>query len=225
MTRPKILVVDDEPQIRRVLKPTLTASGYEVVEAGTGHEALEALREEAPELVLLDLGLPDLDGKEVLRRLRIVSETPVIVLSARDREEEKVMALDLGADDYVEKPFAAGELLARLRAALRHAPETPRLSAGDISIDVARRKVTKSGQEVKLTRKEFDLLALLARRAGRPLTNREILRQIWGPAHEHDAQYLRVLVGQLRAKIEDDPAAPRRILNEPGVGYRLAEEA
>lgn len=225
MSGESVLVVDDEPQIRRVLRPSLAASGYEVFEAVTGREALAAISANPPDLVILDLGLPDMDGKEVLRKLRIFTRTPVIVLSARDRESEKIAALDLGADDYVEKPFAMGELLARMRTALRHslALEPERVVGDTLVVNVKSRLVTKNGAPVKLTPKEFDLLAFLSRQAGRPLTHREILRAVWGPAHQDDNQYLRVFIGQLRAKIEDNVATPRIILTEPGVGYRFAD--
>jgi len=229
MNGAKVLVVDDEPQIQRVLRPSLAACGYEVREAATGQEALAAIAMLAPDLVILDLGLPDMDGKEALRKLRIITSAPVIVLSARDREAEKIMALDLGADDYVEKPFAMGELLARIRAALRHSREAAAVAAivvaDGLVVDIPRRLVTKGDAPVKLTPKEFDLLVVLARHIGRPLTHREILKAVWGPAHQDDVQYLRVFIGQLRAKVEDDPSAPRLILTEPGVGYRFADNA
>jgi two-component system KDP operon response regulator KdpE len=226
MSGDKILIVDDEPQMLRVLRPALTACGYEVSSAATGREALSAFTLDAPDLIILDLGLPDIDGKEVLRKLRITTRTPVIVLSARDRESEKIMALDIGADDYVEKPFAMGELLARIRTALRHArdvSEPERILTDGLAIDVLKRLVVKNGVAIKLTPKEFDLLVFLARRAGRPLTHREILRGVWGLAHQGDSQYLRVFIGQLRAKIEDDASAPKFLLTDPGVGYRFVE--
>ncbi len=225
MSDASVLVVDDEPQIQRVLRPSLTASGYEVREAATGREALVAVRDHAPDLIILDLGLPDMEGKEVLRRLRIFTRTPVIVLSARDRESEKIAALDLGADDYVEKPFAMGELLARMRTALRHSQdavvESECIVADGLAMNIPKRIVTRNGAPAKLTPKEFDLLAFLARRAGRPLTHREILKAVWGPAHQNDSQYLRVFIGQLRAKIEENAATPKIIVTEPGVGYRF----
>lgn len=226
MNGAKVLIVDDEPQILRVLRPSLAAGGYEVFSAATAAEALAAaLGRDAPDLILLDLGLPDMDGKELLRKLRISTDMPVIVLSARDREAEKILALDLGANDYVEKPFAMGELLARMRAALRHAGAAASdhecIEADGLVVNIVKRLVTKDGEAVKLTRKEFDVLVFLARHAGQPLTHREILRAVWGPAHENDSQYLRVFVGQLRAKIEEDSSAPRFILTDPGVGYRF----
>jgi two-component system KDP operon response regulator KdpE len=221
----RVLVIDDEAPIHRFLKPALAASGYEVLTAENGRQALHLIATAAPDLIVLDLGLPDMDGKEVLRQARAFSQVPVIVLSARDREAEKIAALDLGADDYVEKPFAIGELMARLRAALRHAAragkEITRLETDGFSVDLDSRVVSRDGQTIKLTPKEFDLLAILVRHAGKVVTHREILTQVWGPAHAEDTQYLRVFVGQLRAKIEPNSDAPRLIRTEAGVGYRL----
>jgi two-component system, OmpR family, KDP operon response regulator KdpE len=223
-----VLVVDDEPQILRFLKPALTASGYNVSHAATGREALRLIATTSPDAVLLDLGLPDLDGKEVLREARSFCSAPIIILSARDREAEKIEALDLGADDYVEKPFAIGELLARLRTAMRHrnggAIETKFVEAGGLSIDLVKRRVARNGTAVKLTPREYDLLSVLARHAGRVLTHGQILTAVWGPAHKNDTQYLRVFVGQLRAKLEADPASPKLIRTESGIGYRFGEE-
>ncbi|WP_182086400.1 response regulator [Aureimonas sp. ME7] len=224
MTQPTILVVDDEPAIHRFLKPVLTAEGYRVVQATTGAQALGMAADSAPDAIVLDLGLPDLDGKEVIRRLRGISQVPIVVLSARDREAEKIRALDLGADDYVEKPFGVGELMARLRAAIRHAK--PRADDGilatrDVEIDLGARLVRKGGDEVRLTKREFDVLAVLMRHAGKVVTHTHLLREVWGAANEGDTQYLRVYVGQIRQKLEDDPAAPRLILTEPGIGYRM----
>ena len=225
MTQRRILVVDDEPQIQRFLKPALMAVDYDVVQAGTVAEAKRVIAMQAPDAVVLDLGLPDGDGKEVIATVRAFSSVPIIVLSARDRESEKIEALDLGADDYVEKPFGIGELLARIRTALRHrepAPDTQQvLDFGLLSIDDASRRVTLDGEAVHLTPKEYDLLMLLARNPGRVLTHKQILTRIWGPAHAEDVQYLRVLVGQLRTKIDAGPSGPKLIRNEPGVGYRL----
>jgi two-component system KDP operon response regulator KdpE len=224
----RVLVVDDEPQIQRFLKPALTAAGYDVVEAATGAAALKAAATAAPDVVILDLGLPDMDGKEVVAQLRGWSSVPIIILSARDRETEKIAALDLGADDYVEKPFNIGELTARIRAALRHrlAAEagTDRVEVDGLVIDTLRRIVTRDGTPVKLTPKEYDLLVLLARHAGRVVTHRTLLTSIWGPAHGEDLHYLRVFIGQLRAKIERDPAQPAILRTEPGVGYRFMAE-
>lgn len=225
MTAQRILIVDDEPQIQRFLKPSLTAAGYEVVATANGRDALKAAATASPDAIVLDLGLPDMDGKDVIRELRSWSKVPIIVLSARDRESEKIAALDLGADDYVNKPFGIGELMARLRAALRHAAqtagETTQYRAGPLVVDTLAHAVTRDGEPVKLTPKEFDLLALLVRNAGRVVTHRQILTAVWGPAHTEDLQYLRVFIGQLRHKFESDPDAPRLIATEPGVGYRL----
>ncbi len=223
----RVLVVDDEPQIQKFLHAALTAAGYDVVAAETGAQALRLAATAAPDLIVLDLGLPDRDGKDVLRDIRSFSGTPIIILSARDREAEKIAALDLGADDYVEKPFGIGELTARLRAALRH-KATQALPAGPIAIegvamDFDKRLVTRDGEPVRLTPKEYELLAVLFRNAGRVVTHRQILSAVWGPAHTEDTQYLRVFIGQLRAKIERDPTAPRIVTTEPGVGYRAAE--
>jgi two-component system, OmpR family, KDP operon response regulator KdpE len=221
----RVLVVDDEAPIQRFLRPALQASGYEVLSAETGAEALRLIATAAPDVIVLDLGLPDMDGKDVLREARQFCRIPVIVLSARDRETEKIAALDLGADDYVEKPFAIGEFLARLRTALRHAaPDrvtAPRFETEGLLVDLERRRVVKDGQTLKLTPKEFDLLTVLVRHAGRVVTHRQILAAVWGPAHADDTQYLRVFVGQLRGKIETNPETPRLILTEPGIGYRL----
>ncbi|MBB4196519.1 DNA-binding response regulator [Rhodoblastus sphagnicola] len=225
MMNARVLVIDDEAPIQRFLKPALAASGYDVITADNGRQALHLIATAAPDIIVLDLGLPDMDGKEVLRQARAFSRVPVIVLSARDREAEKIAALDLGADDYVEKPFAIGELMARLRAALRHAARdekaNARFEAGGLSVDLASRLVSRDGVAVKLTPKEFDLLAILVRHAGKVVTHREILTRVWGPAHTEDTQYLRVFVGQLRAKIESASDAPRLIQTEAGVGYRL----
>ncbi|KKB79337.1 transcriptional regulator [Devosia limi DSM 17137] len=226
MTGPRILVVDDEPQIQRFLKPALLSVDYEVIQSGTAAEAKRLAATQAPDLVVLDLGLPDGDGKDVITAIRAFSAVPIIVLSARDRETEKIEALDRGADDYVEKPFGIGELLARIRTALRHrdgasAPAETQFRFGPVEIDLIRRRIARNGEPVHLTPKEYDLLVLLATNAGRVLTHRQLLAQVWGPAHVEDVQYLRVLVGQLRAKLEADPAQPRLVTNEPGVGYRL----
>jgi len=224
----RILVVDDEPQIQRFLKPSLSAAGYEVVEAATGSEALKAVATQAPDLVILDLGLPDMDGKDVIASLRGWSDIPIVILSARDRESEKIAALDLGADDYIEKPFGIGELTARIRTALRHRGRRdaiPTIMEIDgLRIDPVKRLVSRGGQMVHLTPKEYDLLLLLARHAGRVVTHRALLTSVWGPAHGDDLHYLRVFIGQLRQKIERDPTQPRIVRTEPGVGYRMAEQ-
>ncbi|MGA2043105.1 MAG: response regulator transcription factor [Roseiarcus sp.] len=227
MTALRVLVVDDEPQILRFLRPALEASGYQVLHAGAGREALRLIANAAPDLIVLDLGLPDMDGKEVLEQARKFTSAPIVVLSARDREAEKIAALDLGADDYVEKPFAIGELLARLRTALRHrggaGPPPMQIEVDGLAIDMDKRRVTRDGAPVRLTPKEYDLLCALARHAGRVVTHRQILAEVWGPAHKDDTQYLRVFVGQLRAKIERDPSAPAIIRTEAGIGYRFSE--
>ena len=223
----RVLLVDDEAAILRFLKPTLEANNYELVAAGTVAEALKRAAADAPDIVVLDLGLPDGDGKDVIRRVREWSDIPIIVLSARDRESEKIEALDLGADDFVNKPFGVGELLARMRTALRHRmqrnAETPILKLGTLEVDNVRHWVRRSGQDVKLTPKEFELLSFLSRHAGKVLTHRQILTAVWGPAHTEDTQYLRVYIGHLRQKIEDRPDDPQIIVTEPGVGYRIAE--
>lgn len=226
MSPPRILVVDDEPQIQRFLKPALAASEFDVITAETAREALRLVVARSPDLVILDLGLPDADGKSVITEVRKFSSVPIVVLSARGQEDEKVSALDLGADDYVEKPFGIGELLARIRSALRHrqAPgqtAPSRLDIGPLHIDRAARLVTRNEVAVHLTPKEYDVLLELADHAGRVLTHRQLLTSVWGPAHADDVQYLRVVVSQLRNKIEADPSHPTLIRNEPAVGYRL----
>jgi two-component system KDP operon response regulator KdpE len=224
----RVLVVDDEPQILRLLRTSLGPSGFEVIEAATGAEALKRAASDAPEIVVLDLGLPDMDGKDVIKALREWSEIPIIVLSARAREAEKIEALDLGADDYVNKPFGIGELLARLRAALRHKLRqqgaTPVVKAGDLKIDIARRKVTRGESDIHLTPKEFDLLKLLAQNAGKVVTHRQLLQAVWGPAHLEDTAYLRVFIGQVRRKIDAEDDAASLIENAAGVGYRLRDD-
>ena len=222
----QVLVVDDEAAIMRFLKPALEANDYEMTSVGTVADAIKRIAAHAPDIVLLDLGLPDGDGKEVIKRAREWSDVPIIVLSARERETEKIESLDLGADDYVNKPFNVGELLARMRTALRHRmrkAEIPVLRVGNLEIDSVRHRATRAGAELKLTPKEFELLSFLGKHAGRVLTHRQILTAVWGPAHAEDTQYLRVYVGQLRQKVEDRADDPRVILTEPGIGYRIAE--
>lgn len=220
-----ILVIDDEPQIHRFLKPALESAGYGVERADTGAEGLRLAASRAPDAVLLDLGLPDIDGQEVLARLRAFSAVPVIVLSARDREAEKIAALDAGADDYVEKPFGVGELLARIRAALRHRLAQqglgPVFRAGALEISFERRAVRVDGAQAALSPREYALLDLLARNAGKVLTHRQLLTAVWGPAHVEDVQYLRVYIGHLRQKLG---AAAALIATEAGVGYRLLDD-
>lgn len=222
----RILVVDDEPQILRFLRPSLAAAGYDVMTAETGTEALKTAATSAPAAILLDLGLPDMDGKDVISGLRQWSKVPIIVVSARDREAEKIAALDLGADDFVNKPFAIGELLARLRAALRHADgrtnDISVICVGDLAINIASHSVSLGGKPIRLTPKEFDLLSILARNAGRVVTHRQVLTAVWGPAHANDIQYLRVFIGQLRQKLARGGVGDI-IETEPAIGYRLVE--
>ncbi len=223
---PLVLVVEDEPQVRRFLRAALTSHGYRLVEAGGVREAEQLATSHNPDVYLLDLGLPDGDGVELARSLRGWTRAPIIVLSARGREEDKVNALDAGADDYLTKPFGVNELLARLCVALRHAQATtaeePVLEAGPLRIDLARREVKVEGREVRLTPTEFRLLSLLARHAGKVLTHRQMLREVWGP-NVSETHYVRVYMAELRKKIEADPARPRLLLTEPGVGYRLRD--
>jgi two-component system KDP operon response regulator KdpE len=224
---PVVVVIEDEPQIRRVLRPTLTGQGYRVVEAASGEEGVLQAASRQPDIVILDLGLPDMDGLEVIRRLREWTAIPIIVLSARGQESDKIAALDAGADDYVAKPFAVGELLARMRVALRHASRSARdpsdaiFTAGNLRVDLGRRLVFVDDAEIRLTRTEYRLLTALVRHAGKVLTHRQLLREVWGPAYVEQTHYLRVYMTQLRHKLEADPARPRLLLTEPGVGYRL----
>jgi two-component system KDP operon response regulator KdpE len=222
--KPLVLIIDDEPQIRRLLRITLEGGGYRGMDAATGQDGLLQVAQRKPDVVLLDLGLPDLEGMEVLRRIREWSAVPVIILSVRDQEEQKIAALDSGADDYVTKPFNSGELLARLRAALRHsqpAGAEARFCSGHVEIDFARRLVLKQGKEVKLTPIEYNLLRLLAVHAGKVLTQRQLLTEVWGEKSAGQSQYLRVHIAHLREKLEDAPACPALIITEPAVGYRL----
>jgi two-component system KDP operon response regulator KdpE len=225
----RVLVIDDEPAILRFLRPALIANDYDVESAVTAADAIKSIASEVPDIVVLDLGLPDQDGKEVIRTVRQWSDVPIIVLSARDREIDKIEALDLGADDYLSKPFGAGELMARLRTALRHhlerRAEKPVVKAGNLEIDNVRYRVIRAGTELRLTPKEFELLSFLARHAGKVLTHKQILTAVWGPSHTADTPYLRVHIGHLRQKIEENPDDPRIIVTEPGIGYRFAESA
>lgn len=218
------LVIDDEPQIRRLLRVTLEANGYRVFDAATGQDGIAQAAQRRPDVVLLDLGLPDLDGVEVLKRLREWSRVPVLILSVRDREDDKVAALDAGADDYVTKPFATGELLARVRAALRHL-QPQRADAvflsGDLEVDLAARSVRKRGHEVKLTPTEYSLLRLFVTHAGKVLTHRQLLTEVWGPKAVEQTHYLRVHIAHLREKLEDVPGQHDFIRTEPGIGYRF----
>src|SRR5438105_3930236 len=224
-SRYTVLVVDDEPPIRRFLRVSLEAAGHRVATADDAAEALATTKSEKPDLVILDLSLPDRSGFEVIAEIRKHSPVPIIVLSARSDERSKVEALDLGADDYIGKPFGMPELMARLRAALRHAfqaqGELPIFVSGDLSVDLVRRHVTRDGRDVKLSPKEFELLRHLVTHAGKVLTHRQLLREIWGPAQAEEVQYLRVFIRGLRQKLEPDPTRPTHILTELGVGYRL----
>lgn len=222
----RILIIDDESQIRKFLRISLSAHGYGVVEAVRGEDGIAKCATETPDAVILDLGLPDMDGREVIARIREWSSVPIVVLSVRAGEAEKVAALDAGANDYVTKPFGIAELLARLRAVLRArrgaTEEAPsEIRSGDLLVDLARHEVRLAGSVVKLSRKEFDILRVLAQNAGRIVTHQYLLREVWGAAQDQEVQYLRVYIGHLRQKLGDDSAHPRYILNEPGVGYRL----
>ena len=223
-----VLIIDDEPPIRRFLRASLTAEGYRVVEAQSGEEGLKLAARQPPDLVILDLGLPGLDGQEVLRGLREWLAAPILVLSARDREGQKIEALDAGADDYITKPFGVGELLARMRLALRHSnrtePETSVLTIGELQVDLAARLVTRAGVRIALTPLEYKLLVTLMKHSGRVLTHRFLLREVWGPHASQEMHYLRVFVAGLRRKLGDDPATSRYLQTEQGVGYRFAAE-
>ena len=225
----RILVVDDDPQIRRVMKATLVGHSYEVIEARSGEEALERIPQEMPNLVLLDMNMPGIGGLETCRTIRSGSDIPVIILSVRNTEKDKVAALDAGADDYVTKPFGIEELLARIRAALRRATSSPEggprgFSSPDLEIDFETRRVHANGKDVRLTPKEFELLRFLVARAGKPVSHRELLQAVWGPDYGDEPEYLRVFINQVRKKIEINPAKPKYILTEPWVGYRFAAE-
>jgi len=222
----RILVVDDEPEIRRFLRATLRAHQFEVIEAETGTGALETVAESHPDLIILDLGLPDIDGVEVTRRIRERCQTPIIILSVRDRENDKIMALDAGADDYLTKPFGMGELMARMRVVTRRLqPKTQETSyqVGELRVDLARRQVMLADKEVSLTPIEFDLLRLLVQDAGKVITHHQLIQKVWGMAYEDEAGLLRVNISNLRRKIEPDPNRPTYILTELGVGYRMRE--
>jgi two-component system, OmpR family, KDP operon response regulator KdpE len=227
-TKAVALIIDDEPQIRRLLRVTLEANGYQVVDAATGEEGIVQAAQCRANIILLDLGLPDMDGVSVLKRLREWSTIPVIILSVRDRENEKAAALDAGADDYVTKPFGSTELLARLRVALRHSElqtEEPVFRSGNVVVDLADRRVTVAGKEISLTATEYNLLRLLVRHAGKVLTQRFLLREVWGPNAEKQNHYLRVYIARLREKLKTNPNHPEILLTEPGIGYRLIEKS
>jgi two-component system KDP operon response regulator KdpE len=225
-----ILVIEDELPIRRFLRPAVEGAGYRLIEAQTGAEGLLQATQANPDVVILDLGLPDMDGLEVIRRLREWFQRPIVILSARGQETDKVKALDAGADDYVQKPFSVGELMARLRVALRHsAPggsqaDTTNVIAGNLTIDLARREVRRGGERVHLTPLEYKLLATLVQHAGLVLTHRQLLKEVWGPGHAEESHYLRLFMHQLRQKLEDNPARPKHLITEAGVGYRFRIE-
>lgn len=226
-----VLLVEDELPIRRFLRPAVEAAGWRLIEAETGQRGILEASQSRPDVVILDLGLPDMDGIQVVQRVREWSSLPIIILSARGLEKEKIAALDAGADDYVQKPFSVGELIARIRVALRHAASRTKPSgestiiAGDISIDLAKRTVTRKGENVHLTPIEYKLLTTLARHAGLVLTHRQVLREVWGPGHSQDSTSLRMFMRQLRQKLEEEPAHPRYLLTETGVGYRFLANA
>lgn len=221
---PRVLIIDDEEQIRRLLKVVLNAHDYSTALAVNGQEGLDLITLFRPDLIILDMSLPDMDGIEVVKNLRQWTNVPIIILSVREREADKIAALDAGADDYVTKPFSNGELLARIRTALRHAvpsSEEPIFDFGDLMIDLAHRQVQVDGRQIRLTPTEYELLKLLASHSGKVLTHDQILRAVWGPGYEKEAHYLRVYIGQLRQKIEKDPSRPQHIITEPAVGYRF----
>jgi two-component system, OmpR family, KDP operon response regulator KdpE len=230
MPEPVVVLIEDEPQIRRFLRATLSGQNYRLFEVATGADALVEVAQRQPDVVILDLGLPDMDGIQVIRRLREWSTVPIIVLSARGQERDKVGALDAGADDYVSKPFSAGELLARIRVALRHTAGATHeggeaaFKVGELQVDLLRRHVIVAGAEVRLTPIEYKLLTTLVRYAGKVVTHQQLLREVWGPSHEDQSHYVRVYMAHLRHKLEAEPARPRYLLTESGVGYRLAAE-
>jgi two-component system KDP operon response regulator KdpE len=225
VNQPLILLIEDEESLRRFLIPTLTGHHYQVLHAATAHEGLAMARTHNPDLVLLDLGLPDLDGMAVLKEIRRWSRKPIVILSARNQERDKVLALDQGADDYLAKPFGAAELLARIRVALRHTLQAdvaePILCGGDLRIDLERREISLAGQPVKLTALEYRLLEALVRRQGKVATHGQLLAEVWGPGGEGNTHYLRIYMAMLRKKLETDPTRPRHFITEPNVGYRL----
>jgi len=221
---PRILIIDDERQIRRFLRVALASHGYIVKDVGTGKEGVDTVAVFSPDLVVLDLGLPDIDGLDVVRQLREWTTVPIIILSVKEQENDKITALDCGADDYVTKPFGMGELLARIRAAMRHTvkvDEQPILQFDDLTLDLLHRRVLRDGHEIKLTLTEYEIVKNLAMNAGKVITHSYLLRTVWGPSYEKEVQYLRVYIGQIRRKLERDPSRPRHIITEPGVGYRL----
>jgi two-component system KDP operon response regulator KdpE len=220
----RILVIDDEMQIRKLLRVALGAHGYDIREAATGEDGINQIAGFKPDLVVLDLGLPDIDGKSVVKKVREWSQVPIIILTARDQEQEKIEALDAGADDYLTKPFSVGELMARMRVSLRrsaHAENEPVITCGDLAVDIAQRRVTVGEREVKLTPTEYDIIKVLAQNVGKVMTHKQLLKAVWGTAFNEDTHYIRVYIGQLRRKIEENPTQPRYIITESGVGYRL----
>lgn len=223
--KPTAVIIEDDPPIRRFLRTGLNAQGFEVFEAETGQRGLLEASQRRPDFIILDLGLPDMDGVEVVKQLRLWTSLPILVLSARDNEQSKIEALDAGADDYLTKPFSLGELLARIRVALRRSVSLPNASArfsfGKIDLDLAQRRVTRENEEIHLTPIQYRLLIVLVNQAGKVLTHRQILNAVWGPGHAESAHYLRIYMSQLRQKLEDDPANPKHLLTESGVGYRL----
>jgi two-component system, OmpR family, KDP operon response regulator KdpE len=225
-----VLIIEDEQSIRRFIRPSLEAEGYQLVEAANGKEGMLQASQHPPDVIVLDLGLPDMDGLEVIRRLREWTSVPIIILSARGQESDKIAGLDAGADDYVAKPFAVGELMARIRVAVRHAAQSQpgadqsAVMAGDITIDLLRREVRRNGAEVRLTPIEYKLLATLIRHAGLVLTHRQILTEVWGPGYGNESHYLRIFIHQLRHKLEANPSNPRHLITEAGVGYRFRLE-
>lgn len=220
----RVLVIDDEPQICKLLRVSMTAQGYSVEEAGAGQEGIERAALFKPDILIVDLGLPDMDGKEVVKRIREWMQAPIIVLTARDQEEDKIEALDAGADDYVTKPFGMGELFARMRVCLRRMSaddQEPVLSAGGLQVDLVQRRVTVDGREIKLTPTEYEIIKVMVQHAGKVLTHKQLLKAVWGSSYDEDTHYVRVYVGQLRRKIEADPTQPKYIITESGIGYRL----
>jgi two-component system KDP operon response regulator KdpE len=226
---PLILIIEDEPEIRRFLRVSLTNNGYQLLEAAKGQEGLDLAAEKKPSLIILDLGLPDMDGTEVASKIRQWSQVPIIILSARDQEGDKVKALEIGADDYLTKPFGVFELMARIKVALKHATQAkiehqdPIFAAGRIRVDMAKRLVTVDGSEVHLTPNEYNLLHILIQNPGKLITQQHLLREVWGPGYAKEGHYLRVYMAQLRRKLEEDPANPKHLITEPGLGYRFSE--
>jgi len=220
----RVLVIDDEPQIRKLLRLSLKVHGYEVQEAATGEEGITMAAWHKPDIIIVDLGLPDIDGKEVVIKIRDWSDVPIIILTARGQEQEKIDALDVGADDYLTKPFGVGELMARMRVAIRraaHSDSDPVITCGDLAVDLAQRRVTVGSREIKLTPTEYDILKLLAQYAGKVLTHKQLLKAVWGNTSEVDNHYIRVYIAQIRRKLEGDSSQHKYIFTEPGVGYRL----